>query len=286
MLTRTAYLLLEAHTYFKEFGYRPKSNDINFDEFLECAIKTIVRTKTFDDVHEAIRMYYFIYTQFDKICNKAKKYDYYWESLDYKGSKTINLVKKEEARGSYYVTNALTEDYNNVYVLSQSFDDDLLFHLCYKDKLFSLVDDEPEYYLRHSKLSSKEMVLLDEYKNKICVIKLTKDLNIELKDNLTDYDVIQDEGGVAIFKKDYLYSLASYDDIDWYKASAYIYWDCIEKDNYHGIARLDFYEEDADLELFILLAASTFLSFNKYIKGQRTMMLAPLLMGPAMFRRR
>ena len=118
MLTKTAYLLLEAHTYFKEFGYRPKSNDINFDEFLECAIKTIVRTKTFDDVHEAIRMYYFIYTQFDKICNKAKKYDYYWESLDYKGSKTINLVKKEEARGSYYVTNALTEDYNNVYVLS------------------------------------------------------------------------------------------------------------------------------------------------------------------------
>ena len=60
------------------------------------------------------------------------------------------------------------------------------------------------------------------------------------------------------------------DIIDTNQLIADIEWDIIEKNSNFGLAKLNVYAPDQDLEMLLLFATSTFLVFQKYIQAQKT----------------
>lgn len=65
-------------------------------------------------------------------------------------------------------------------------------------------------------------------------------------------------------------SLDDTDNIDINKLIADIEWDILEKNSELGIAKLNVYAVDQDLEMLLFFAISTFIVFQKYMQARKT----------------
>ena len=273
MLSRTKDFLIRAHEALNELGYELKSDDFNYDKFFEAGIYTINHSREFADTKDAAWMINWLDSNFDKLLDKVTKHHDFWDSLPYEGRELIAVVDDDEAQGVYTISNAYFQDYNSIAVSSQSFDGE---HFClYNDYgLFSIYGDESEYFLRHSRLSSEKMVLQDKEKNKIALLVLSRNYDVFLENNKTDYDIQLYESGMAVFRKEYLKECEGSPDIE--RCSAFIQWDIIEDESQFGVSRLEIYDEDIDLELVLLFAASCLLLYRSYRKAisMRTVRMA------------
>ena len=263
MLSRTRDFLIKAHEALNELGCELKSDRFDYDIFFDAGINTINHSKEFVHTKDAVWMFSWLNSNFEKLIDKGTKYSDFWDSIPYDGRELIAVVDDEEAIGTYFISNAYFEDFNSISISSQSFDGDH-FVLDNEYGLFSVYGKDSNYYLRHSKLSSQTMVLLDNSKNKIALLALSKDFDVFLENNNTDYEIKLYKSGMAVFKKDYLKSC---DEIDIEKCSAFIQWDIIEDSSQFGVSRLEVYDEDIDLELVILFAASCLLLYRSYRKA-------------------
>lgn len=280
MLPMTKDLLNKAHIAFDEFGYKPSSDQISYVDLYSCMVKTLNHTKELEDAIETIKLFHFLYKNFEKICSCVTKHYDYWQSLPYEGNEMLSLVDDDEATGVYFITNAFDKDFKHVYACSHSLTDNNGVNVNYHLGKFSFEIDDPRYFLRFSKLSPSKMVLLDKSDNKLCVIVLSEDYQVFLENNKTDYEIVLYEGGMGIYKKSYIKSLGGYDpDTD--NMLAFIEWDIIDEKVNLGIARLDFYGPDGDVELFLMFAMSCFLLFRSFIKKIESVSLINSPLSPA-----
>lgn len=284
MLPMTRDFLIKAHEAFDELGYRPSTPSISFDKLQESAIKTLNHTKELEDSINAARMYQFLVKNFEKVCSKVQKHYDFWKTIPYEGNELIALVSDEEAQGTYFITNSFDSDYKRVFACGHSFDDDCVIGVNYSGGKFSFDDADQEYYLRFSKMSSTKMVLLDKNGNKKCIIVLSKDCNVFLENNNTDYEIVLYESGMGIYKKSYIDSLHG-GEPDLEQLYAFVEWDILEEKSEFGLARLDLYEADSDLELFMIFAMSCFLLFRSYIKGSTSSIVATSIIYSSWMRR-
>ena len=116
----------------------------------------------------------------------------------------------------------------------------------------------------------KSLKLFNHKKDCLCNIVLSKDLGIFLENNSTPYDLVVYEDFVGIYDRRYIDSLADTDIIDTNNLLADIEWDILEKKSDLGVAKLNVYAPDQDLEMLLFFAASTFLVFQKYVQTQKT----------------
>lgn len=284
MLSMTRDFLIKAHEAFDELGYCPDTPSISFDKLQESAIKTLNHTKELEDSINAARMYQFLVKNFEKVCSKVQKHYDFWKTIPYRGNKLIALVSDEKAQGTYFITNSFDSDYKRVFACGHSFGDDCVIGVNYRGGKFSFDDADQEYYLRFSKMSSKKMVLLDKNEKKKCVIVLSEDCNVFLQNNNTDYEIVLYESGMGIYKKSYIDSLHG-GEPDAAKLNAFIEWDILEEKSEFGLARLNLYEADSDLELFMIFAMSCFLLFRSYMKGNTSSIIATSIIYRAWMRR-
>lgn len=131
------------------------------------------------------------------------------------------------------------------------------------------------YSLKFSLWSRNKMYILDKYDNKLCSISLDKEFNICLKDNKTNFILIPCESGLAIYDKNYVNKLNG-KKLDENEMLGFILWDVIfvKENNRDCLARLDIYNINSDIELFLLLAMSSIILYNSYITSRDTLKFA------------
>ena len=263
MLKSTANLLVRIHSFFEEVGYNPTSNSLNSDELIEKVIYTINHSKELEDALFVTREFVFYFSKENKFLKKLSKYAEAWDSLEYNGREEVAVVDDDEAIGIYYVTNAFSDNYTDVFISGQSFDGKL-YCLENKDGCFSFGEDS-EYYLRFGKMSSNKMVLMGKNKENMATIVLHNDCNISLENNKTQLEAEPYGGGMAFYDKDYFHSLSG-KEADLEKCKAFIEWDIVDEDGNFGLSRLVIFDTEVDLCLLLMIAASCFLTFGRKMK--------------------
>lgn len=260
----TKKFIYKVHYAFDELNYRVKDK-IDFNEFADAAIKTINYSKDLTSAKNGIKLFRFCIDKWKKIEKIfAKKLEIY-NSLDYEGSTNVLQVSEKEAKGQYLIYNGIEKKQNIIYISSESLDN-TLFVLNRKKKIFRISGDG-DYYMKFASTSYNNMKIFDNSKNLICGVYMTDECQIEFNNNTTIFILVPFDGFVGIFNRNYVNSLKSKNDIDLDKMIADIEWDLLDEKSHYGAALLNIYEEPYDLELFILLSASTFLLFNNYMSG-------------------
>ena len=265
MLQSTANLLFQVHHFFDEIDYRPSSKNFDVDEMVKKTIDTMNHAQGINDALCLAKQFAYYLKHEEKFLKKYYKYPEFWDDIEYHGREEIAVVDDEEAIGNYYITNLYANDYKQVFISSVPYGSDL-YGLEEEDGYFSF-GDKSEYYLRYSKLSSTKMVLTDKNKQNIATVVLNKDCGIFLNNNKTRYELVLYDVGIAFFEKEYYDSLDGEDpDLD-KECKGFIQWDILDKNANYGLSRLEVYDDKADFDLMMILAASCFLVFRSYIKS-------------------
>lgn len=269
MFFLTKNLLIRAHNAFDELNYRPKNGAVSFDDFKKCMVSTLSKTKELDDAINVVKIYKYVSSHFAAICVKIKKYYDFWESMPYEGNELLTL-EDDDGGLSIFVSNAFGNNYQNLKLCFSGDEDNELYDMFYSGgRLFIDTDlKECNYSIRYSKMSSTRMVLQDKSNNTLCIIVLSEDMNIFLENNKTDYDIVLYEGFMAVYKKQYIKSLAG-EEPNIEESLAFLSWDIIDENSCLGVTKIDLFDTEVDFEIITLLAASCFLNFRKYIRSYR-----------------
>ncbi len=267
----TKNFIKTVHEAFDELNYRI-TKDLNFDNFEKSAIRTLTHCKDLSDSIDAVRMYQFCLKKWNKIEKIFKHKLQQYNQYEYEGNSLISIVSDDESLGTYFITNGINRKIKDIFIASHSFDEEM-FALGLTHGKFTVFDDG-EYHLKHSNMSSVKMKIFDKKKNCLCNIVLSENLGIFLENNQTPYELVVYDDFVGIFNRNYFETLADDDIIDTEKMLADIEWDILGKKSELGVAKLNVYSADEDLELFLLFATSTFLIFQKYMQSQKTQSFA------------
>lgn len=264
MITRG--FIEKVHDAFDELNYH-ETQQLNFDSFEQAAVNTLTHCKDLSDAIYAVHMYHFCLNKWNKIEKMFIKKLSIFNEYDFEGNSLISTVSDNDALGTYYVTNGINKKAYDVFVASESFDEKM-FLLGYEKGCFTVFTDG-NYYLKHSKMSASKMKLFDHNKNCLCNIVLSDNLGIFLENNLTPYEFVVYDDFIGIYDRNYIDSLADTDIIDTNRLLAHIEWDILAKNSDLGVAKLNIYMPEQDLEMLLFFAASTFLVFRKYMQAQK-----------------
>ena len=265
MITRN--FIEKVHDAFDELNYR-ETKRLDFDKFEQAAVWTLTHCKDLSDAINAVRMYQFClkkWTKIEKIFNKKMPV---FNEYDFEGNSLISIVSDDDALGTYYITNGINRKVREIFIASQSFDEEM-FALSYNNGRFNVFEDG-NYYMKYSKMSSSKMKLFDNFGNCLCNIVLSDNFGIFLENNSTPYDLVVYDDFIGIYDRNYIDSLADTDIIDTNKSLADIEWDILDKASDFGVAKLNIYAPEQDLELFLFFATSTFLAFQRFMQMQKT----------------
>lgn len=256
----------KVHNAFDELNYH-ETKQLSFDKFEHSAIRTLTHCKELSDAIDAVRMYQFCLKKWSKIEKIFNRKLSTFNEYDFEGNSLISVVSDDEALGTYYITNGINKKIKEIFVASHSFDEEM-FALGFENGRFTVYDDG-NYYIKYSKMNSAKMKLFNRKNECLCNIVLSEDLGIFLENNSTPYELVVYEDFVGIYNRRYIDSLTDSDIIDTNQLIADIEWDIIEKNSNFGLAKLNVYAPDQDLEMLLLFATSTFLVFQKYIQAQK-----------------
>lgn len=265
MITRK--FIEKVHDAFDELNYH-ESSRLDFDAFKQAVIKTLTHCKELSDATNVVLMYQFCVKKWSKIKRIFNHKLMVFNEYDYESNSLISIVSDDEALGTYYITNGINNEIKEIYVASHSFDEGM-FALNFEKGRFTVFDDG-NYYIKYSKRSSGMMKLFNNRHGCLCNIVLSEKLGIFLENNSTPYDLVIYNDFIGIYDRKYIESLADADIIDTEKLLADIEWDLLEKKSELGVAKLNVYAPNQDLEMLLLFATSTFLAFQKYMQAQKT----------------
>ena len=290
MLPRTKTFLLKVHQILVDLGYDFNTFPLKYSDIENCAIQTLNHTKNLNDAKLAVKYFSFIREKYDKICSKVERHYDFWKTIIQRKQRLISLASDEEAEGVFFITNAFHSNYNKVSFCGHSLGENIFFDISYAGGKFYLGDkDNYSYGLRFG-FSSEKMILFDENKNKLCDL-IFDGYNIFLTNNKTNYEIINDDYGMMIYKKSYIASHRDKCDagemlafIDWdifseendkflkWSVNNFVTSDIIKEKNEYGVAMLvDCSDEDSDLEMFVMFAMSGFLMYHRKMQEQRNL---------------
>lgn len=265
MITRR--FIEKVHDAFDELNYH-ETRQLDYDDFQKAAVSTLTHCEDLSDAINAVYLYRFClnkWSKIEKLFNANNKLSVFNE-YDFEGNALIDIVSDEDALGTYYITNGITKKIKEIFVASFSFDDEI-FALDFGKGRFTVFTDG-EYYMKYSKLASDKMKLFDYKNHCLCNIVLSKNLGVFLENNSTQYELVEYDDFIGIYERSYIDGLSDTDYIDPKKLIADIEWDILEKNSDFGVAKLNVYAHDHDLEMFLFFSAATFLAFQRYKKGK------------------
>lgn len=266
MFQFTKDYLIKIHNIFDELVYIFVDKDLSFNDFFCFGIKKLNRSYEFEESIEIIKLMKVIIKDFSKIKDLIKNNFDFWKNIPFKNKK---IQFDEEFLSSFYLTNAFY-NYKNICITNFLFQDEKTYEVIPSYGRYSFRKNN-NYSLKFSLWSRNKMYILDKYDNKLCSISLDKKLNICLKDNKTNFILIPCKSGLAIYDKNYN---QKNNNIDEDKMLGFILWDLIEENSRCCLARLDIYNINSDIELFLLLTMSSIILYNSYITSRDTLKFA------------
>lgn len=288
------------HDAFDELNYREKEHP-DYEKFERAAVRTLTHCKELSDAIDAVCMIRFCIKKWKKIEKMFRRKLQLFNEYDYEGNSLISVVSDEEAQGTYYITNGIfgnakkivfaintpndlpdNSHYDSISDFGHSNEktataneneddinsDNSLFAFGSRNGGFTVFDDG-NCYIKYAKMSSVKMKLFDNNKNCLCNIVLSSNLGIFLENNSTQYEIVEYDNCVGIYERSYTDSLDDEDEIDTEKCLADIEWDILDTKKYLGVAKLNVYSPNQDMEMFLLFAASTFLTFQRFKQAQK-----------------
>ena len=266
MFQFTKDYLIKIHNIFDELVYIFVDKDLSFNDFFCFGIKKLNRSYEFEESIEIIKLMKVIINDVSKIKELIKNNFDLWKNIPFKNKK---IQFDEEFLSSFYLTNAFY-NYKNICITNFLFQDEKTYEVIPSYGRYSFRKNN-NYSLKFSLWSRNKMYILDKYDNKLCSISLDKKLNICLKDNKTNFILIPCKSGLAIYDKNYN---QKNNNIDEDKMLGFILWDLIEENSRCCLARLDIYNINSDIELFLLLTMSSIILYNSYITSRDTLKFA------------
>ena len=266
MITRA--FIEKIRYFFDELGIEA-TNGISYEEFENKAIKTLNRSKNLEDAKLVIKFYNYCAKKWKKIEKIFSKYISKWQELNFEESSSIETVDDESSEGVYCITNALTKS-KELFLTSKSFDDEIYSFKFKNGRL--MIEDDSDYYLKYSHINPGTMKLNN---NLICNIVLSDTFDIFLEKNLTKYELIiqnedEEDAFIGIFEKSYIDSLKDTDFIDFKNMIADIEWDLLDSKRDVGVARVNLYQNIADISLILYFASSTFLLYKSFSDAKKS----------------
>ena len=262
----TKKFIEKVHEAFDELNYH-ETKQLDFERFEKAATKTLTHAKELSDAKIVVQMYRFCFKNWRKIEKIFNKKLHVFNNYIYEGNAIVETVSDEEALGTYYITNGINNKVKDVFVASSSFEEEL-FLLGLKNGRFTIFEDG-EHYIKYSKMSSVKIKLFDNNNDCLANIVLSETLSIFLEKNKTKYELIAYDDFIGVYDREYIESLSDTDLIDTEKMLADIEWDILEKKSKLGVAKLNVYKSDTELEILLLFAASTFLVFQHYLQTEK-----------------
>lgn len=257
----TKKFIKKVHDAFDALNYH-ETNSLDLEAFDNAAVNTLTHCAELSDAIVAVRMYQFCLKKWNKIKKIFNRRLQEYNEYDYKGNSLISTVSDDDALGTFYITNAINRKIKEIFVASHSLDEKT-FALGFEHGRFTVFTDG-KYYMKYSKASSVKMKLFNNKNQRLCDIVLNKNLGIFLENNSTPYELIVYDDFIGIYDRRYIESLADTDLIDTDKLLAHIEWNILEKNSKFGVAKLNLYDYDQDLEMLLFFATSTFLIFQRY----------------------
>lgn len=266
MITKS--FIRDIHAYFDEFHYHP--TEFNINAFSDAVSKTLTHCASLEDAKNAILMAQYCFKNVDKITKMLEKKKDLYDEYMYEGNSLLSLLSDDESLGHYYITNGINNDINDVCIAGNFDDEDVFIGIDYSHGKYYL--DDKGYYIKYSSMSSKKMKLFNKNNVCLCNIVLNDECDIFLENNNLQYELVQYESAMAIYDKEYCDSVNDNDELDVEKVIATIEWDLLDKNSKFGVSNLIVYDEleKDNFELISLLAASTFILFQKYMKSIRS----------------
>jgi hypothetical protein len=262
----TKKFIEKVHDAFDELNYH-ETKQLDFESFEKAATKTLTHAKELSDAIDVVLMYQFCLKKWNKIEKIFNKKLHIFNNYSYEGNSLVETVSDEDSLGTYYITNGINNKVKDIVIASNSFEEEI-FSLGLKNGRFTIFEDG-EYYIKYSKMSSVKMKLFDNKNDCLANIVLSENLGVFLENNKTEYELIVYDDFIGIYDRKYIESLSDTDLIDTEKLLADIEWDILEKKSKLGVAKLNIYNSDADLEMLLLFATSTFLVFQKYLQAEK-----------------
>lgn len=290
----------KVHGAFDELNYREKEHP-NYEKFERYAVRTLTHCKELSDAIDAVRMIRFCIKKWKKIEKMFSRKLQLFNEYDYEGNSLISVVSDEEAQGTYYITNGIFGNVKKIVFANFTHDElsgdsqhDSIFDFGHNNEKIATSNgneediksnnsmfafgsrnggftafDDGNYYIKYAKMSSVKMKLFDNNKTCLCNIVLSKNLEIFLENNSTQYDIVEYGNCIGIYERSYTDSLDDEDEIDTEKCVADIEWDILDAKKYLGVAKLNVYSPNQDMEMLLLFAASTFLTFQRFKQAQK-----------------
>jgi len=187
------------------------------------------------------------------------KYSEYFRSLAFQGNDILELLKEDESEGTVVITNALNRNEFEISV----FDAESSYIAKKENGVLRFVDDDDwEYYIKGSMMTSYKFNLFTRMGEKLFQITCNDDLDIYITNNETNIDVLIDEDTDVLYIVDY--SRADDD-----QQIACIYADIVGKGKKFGACQIDCLTEidGNQWELCLLIGMCTFLIYNKKLKS-------------------
>lgn len=273
MITRN--FISKVRLYFNEL-HLPAKNGITFEKFQDHFIKILNRCKDIVSVKMAIDYFNFCRKKWNKIEKIFTNHLSKWQEFAYSKSITVFLLTDDQSYGIYTIANYISERANDIYLTSNSFDNELC-DIDLDDKKISIFE-ESDYYLYFSKSNSQKMILYTKNDDPICDIYVNNFLELYLENNQTNFEIITDENHIFVFKESYLDSLNEDEEIDLEKAIAnYIGFRQIEKIS--NIRRMVLYEEieDNEFEILLYIMLAHFLLEVKWMEDRKSLLILSFL---------
>lgn len=262
----TKKFIEKVHDAFDELNYHETSR-LDFDAFDKAAVNTLTHCEKLSDAIVAVQMYQFCLKKWRKIEKIFNRKLQVYNEYDYEGNSLISKVSDDEAAGTFYITNGINRKIKEIFVASHSLEEEM-FALGFEHGRFTVFSDG-KYYMKYSKMSSAKMKLFNDKKECLCNIVLNKSCGVFLENNATPYELVVYDDYIGVYDRRYIESLADTDYVDTDKLLADIEWDILEKNSDFGVAKLNLYDSDQDLEMLLFFATSTFLVFQKYLDTQK-----------------
>lgn len=276
----TDNFVIESAMIFKDLHISNEFYDsFDLNIFYKDFIYTLNHTKDFGDARLIMKHFRFSLKNIVKICKAYQKKSALWKHAQSNYKSTIQLLSEDEARGTFYLTNAIGKANNKEFaVCSNCFDDGIFFFE--KDGSRYYINDN-SYYLKTSKSSVHKMKLYNSKGEKVAVIHNKKKF-MYMKDNLTSICSILSDGSYYLYKTDYIMSLdGDNTKLDKEKCLGIFDWDILDiKSKFESLAMLINYElDDDELEIALLVCLANFIIFQREIKDLNNQTLAWAMVG-------
>lgn len=264
----TKEFIRKAHGMLDELNYHETQRP-DFDKFNENATKTLTLCETIEDARNAVLMYQFCLKNWEKIERMFEKKLGNYNNYQYNGNSLINIIAEEDAEGTFYITNGINRDVHEIMIASQSIDEDTKSFFVSTQKRKYFIYEDGDYYITHAKKEHGTMKMYNKIDSCVCDIVLSESLDIFLENNRTPYELIAYEDCIGVYDKAYIEGLSKIEEADPKNFLASIEWDLIDEKSDLGIAKVDVYSEDIEIEVVLLFAIATFLSFQRFMVNEK-----------------